>query len=151
MSARTPPVNVFTTLSLALLHLRKIDMHAIDHDAVFHSFLFCEHEMIARRQQRFARDAANVQTSAAKLFVIFRRAPSSVRAGRRGSRRYSPPGPEPIITTSNFSMTSSSARRARHASLQKSSGSFFGSSMHSFTFDEKRDRLLFHRSRDDRS
>src|SRR5438270_8442942 len=46
-------------------------MHAIDHDAVFHGLLFCEHEMVARREQCFARDAAYVQTRAAKLFFSF--------------------------------------------------------------------------------
>ena len=46
-------------------------MCALDHDAVLLRFLFHEAEMIARREQRFARDAADVETSATELLVFF--------------------------------------------------------------------------------
>src|SRR5437879_13522366 len=58
-------------LVLALLHLVKIDMCIHDHDAVFLGFLFREHEMIGRSQERFARDTTDVQTSAAEFLVFF--------------------------------------------------------------------------------
>ena len=46
-------------------------MNAVDDDSVLLGLLFCEREMIARGQQGFARDAADVQTSAAKLLFFF--------------------------------------------------------------------------------
>ena len=64
-------VECLHNLVLALLHLRQIDMRAVDHDAVLGRFLFDEHEMIARSQERFARDAAHVQASATELLVFF--------------------------------------------------------------------------------
>src|SRR5260370_38972375 len=63
-------VHCFYDLVFALLHLRKIDTCVLDHDAVFSRFLFCEYAMIARGEQRLARDAADVQASAAKLLVL---------------------------------------------------------------------------------
>src|SRR5438552_1120088 len=45
----------FHNLVFALLHFRKIDVDAIDHDPVLLGFLFREHEMIARSQERLAR------------------------------------------------------------------------------------------------
>ena len=46
-------------------------MRAVDYDAVLGRFLFDEHEMIARSQERFTRDAANIQTSATQILVFF--------------------------------------------------------------------------------
>jgi len=46
-------------------------MYAIENDAMFLGFFFCEHEMVARGQERFARDAADVSTGAAKFLVFF--------------------------------------------------------------------------------
>ena len=45
-------------------------MYAIDHDAVFRCFFFCEHEMIARREQGLAWNAANVQASSTQFLVF---------------------------------------------------------------------------------
>ena len=50
---------------LALLHFRKIDTRAVDHDAMLRRLFFDEHEMIARREKRLTRDAPYVQASAA--------------------------------------------------------------------------------------
>src|SRR4029077_12021384 len=58
-------------LVFALLHLRKIDTCVFDDNAVLPGFLFCEHEMIARSEQRLAWDAANIETGAAQIFVFF--------------------------------------------------------------------------------
>ena len=58
-------------LVLALLHLREIGARAVDHDAVLRRFFFDEHEMIARSEKRFARDAAHVQACAAQFLVLF--------------------------------------------------------------------------------
>ena len=60
----------FHDLLLSLLHLIKIDIHVADDDAVFLGFLFCKHQMIARGQERFARNAAHVQTSTAEILVL---------------------------------------------------------------------------------
>ena len=46
-------------------------MRVTDHDAVLRCLLLNEHEMIARGQERFAWDAANIQASATKLLVLF--------------------------------------------------------------------------------
>src|SRR4029077_13107007 len=56
---------------LALLHLRQIDMRAVNYNAVLGGFLFDKNEMIGRSQQRFARDAAHVEASATKVLVLF--------------------------------------------------------------------------------
>src|SRR5205814_6244486 len=57
-------------LVLAFLHLCHIVARAVYNDAVLRRFSFPEHEMIARREQSFARDAAHVQTSAAQFLVF---------------------------------------------------------------------------------
>ena len=78
-------------LVLALLHLCEIDARAVDHDAVLRRLFFDEHEMIARREQRFARDAADVQAGAAEFLVLSRQWRFSIQAGRRGSQRHNRP------------------------------------------------------------
>src|SRR4029077_8524890 len=55
---------------LALLHFREIDPRAVNHDAMLRRLLFDEHEMIARSQKRFARDAAHVQAGAAQFLAF---------------------------------------------------------------------------------
>src|SRR5204862_2971265 len=57
-------VECFYDSILALLHLSEIGMRAFNDDAVFRCLFFNEHEMIARGEKRFARDAAHVQASA---------------------------------------------------------------------------------------
>jgi hypothetical protein len=53
------------------LHLRQINMRVVDHDAVLGRLLLNEHEMIARSQERFARDATHIEASATQLLVFF--------------------------------------------------------------------------------
>ena len=60
----------FHNLLLALLHLIKIDGRVLDIDAVLLRFFFREHEMIARSQEGFTWNAANVQTSTAEILVL---------------------------------------------------------------------------------
>ena len=57
-------VERFHDLVLALLHLREIDTRAVNDDAVFGRFFFDEHEMVARSEERLARNAAHVQAGA---------------------------------------------------------------------------------------
>ena len=54
----------------ALEHDRQVEFHLVELDAVLGRFLFREGEVIARREERFARDAADVQTGAAELLVF---------------------------------------------------------------------------------
>ena len=67
-------------------------MYSVDHDAVFLRFLLCEYEMIARSEQRLARNAADIETSAAEFFVFLndRRFQSQLR---RTNRRHVPARP----------------------------------------------------------
>ena len=67
---RTPPVSVFTTLSLRCKHLAEIEPDVVETDAVLGGFLFREGEMIARREERLARDATDVQAGAAEFLVF---------------------------------------------------------------------------------
>ena len=46
-------------------------MRAVDYDAVLGCLLFDEHVMIARSQERLARDATHVQASAPQFLVLF--------------------------------------------------------------------------------
>ena len=59
--------------------------------------------MIARGEKRFARDAAHVQARAAQFLVFLDKGGLQPKlAGADGSNIT--PGPEPMITTSNFSI-----------------------------------------------
>ena len=64
-------VHRFHDLVLALKHLREIDRNVVDHDAMFGRFLFCEHDVVARGEQRLARNAADVETGAAEILFLF--------------------------------------------------------------------------------
>ena len=63
-------INRFHDLVFAQQHLVQIDRRVFDHDPVLGCFLLGEHEMIARSQQRFAWNAADIQAGAAKLLVL---------------------------------------------------------------------------------
>ena len=116
MSARTPPFIVFTTLSLRSSIFARSTRNVVDHDAVFRRFLFREHEMIARSQQRFARDAADVETSAAEIFVLFD--DGGLEAELAGADRGDITArPEPMMMTSNFSIVNCHSERSERSSL----------------------------------
>ena len=68
--ARTPPVRVFTTLSLRPSMVGEIEADLVEFDAVFGGFLFREDEMVAGGEERLARDAADVETGAAEFAVL---------------------------------------------------------------------------------
>src|SRR4029453_16925943 len=145
----------FHHLVFPLLHLWKIDLHAIDHDAVFGGFLFCEHDMVALSGHAFAWDAAHMQASSAEFLVFLDNggfqtelpgADRSDVAARSGTDNYNIKFFHMSILSlrpkwRHLLLTKGNNKRyldfARHDKDQRSSGSFFGSSIHSFTFMRK--------------
>ena len=91
ISERTPLLNVFTTLFFALLHLREIGARAVDNDAVLRRLFFDEHEVIARSEKRFARDAAHIRDRCRPVPCPFRQGRSSTQAGRSEWQQHNRP------------------------------------------------------------
>ncbi len=60
----------FHDLVFARQHGGEVEADLIEDDAVFGGFLFREDEMIARSEERFARDAADVEAGAAEVGVF---------------------------------------------------------------------------------
>ena len=57
-------------LVLAREHLRQIEADVVQNDAVFGRFLFRENKMVARSEERLARDATDVEAGAAEFLVF---------------------------------------------------------------------------------
>ena len=90
MPAR-PPVSLPTTLSFQRAQLVEVDLRRAERDAVLGERLRLVHDR-GDVQQRLRRDAADVEADAAQRAYSARRAPSSCRDRRRGTRRCSRPG-----------------------------------------------------------
>ncbi len=66
-----PASEGFHDLVLAREHGREVEADFVEHDAVLGGFFFREDEMVARSEERLARDATDVETGATELRVFF--------------------------------------------------------------------------------